>query len=117
MHQNIQDSDVWLFGQLYSILANFADDPQAVISRFGGGISIPDDQGEDFYQFRRTILDRYPNLADLEIMRITGEIDAIFDRHSPIGKASGDWFWTNKGFLRHDDWLDIRAMARAFLIR
>jgi hypothetical protein len=118
MQQEIQDFDVWLFGQLYSIIANFADKPENVISRIGSGrISIPEDQGEDLYQVRRTILEKYPRLADLAIMRITDEIETILSRHDPVGKATDDWFWTNKGFLRHDDWLHIRERARAFLLR
>ena len=115
----VKECDVWLFRELYFVLADFADDPQNTISRIGGGrISIPDDRGNDLHRFRRAIVENYPDLAtSLEVMQVATEIDGILDRRSRGGEGFEEWFWTNKGFLRHDDWLRIRELARDFLIR
>ncbi len=62
----IDDCDIWLFRELYAVLASFADKPQNSISRIGGGrISIPDDQGNDLGHFRQVILEKYPDVAGL----------------------------------------------------
>lgn len=114
----IDDCDIWLFRELYAVLASFADKPQNSISRIGGGrISIPDDQGNDLGHFRQVILEKYPDVAGLEVMRVATEIDAILSRRSFGGEAFDEYFWTNAGFQRHEDWLRIRELARAFLIR
>jgi hypothetical protein len=114
----IEECDLWLFRELYFVLAAFADDPQYTIDRIGGGrISIPDDQANDLDHFRRCILDKYPGLAGLQVMRVATEIDAILSQRSRGGERFDEWFWTNEGFRRDGDWLKIRKLARTFLIR
>jgi hypothetical protein len=114
----IDERDIWLFRELYFVLASFADTPEDTISRIGGGrISIPEDQANDLDHFRRVILERYPEATSLEVMRVATEIDAILSRRSLGGEAFDEHFWTNAGFQRHEDWLKIRELARAFLIR
>jgi hypothetical protein len=118
MTVGIQECDVWLFRELYFALAAFADDPQNTISRIGGGrISIPDDQANDLHNFLRCILEKYPDLASLAVMRVATDIDEIFSRRSLGDEAFDEWFWTNEGFQRHEDWLKIRELTRGFLIR
>jgi hypothetical protein len=118
MTLDIDDRDLSLFRELYFVLAAFADEPTNTISRIGGGhISIPDDQANDFGHFRRAILEKYPAAANLELMRVVAEVDAIFSRKSRGGASFEEWFWTNKGFLQHPDWDKIRTLARAFLVR
>jgi hypothetical protein len=118
MASGIQECDFWLFGQLYSVLAAFADDPANVIIRIGGGrISIPNDQANDLDHFRKAILGRYPEAADLQVMKVVAEIDEILDRYSLGGESYDEWFWTNAGFERHLVWDKIRELARAFLVR
>ena len=103
---------------LYSVLACFADDPQNSISRIGGGrISVPDDQANHLDHFLRAILEKYPDAADIRVVRVAQEIDAICGRRSLGGEAFDEFFWTNAGFQRHEDWLRIRELARTFLIR
>ena len=117
--QRIKECDMWLFRELYFVLADFADDPQNTISRIGGGrISIPEDRANDLHHFRRAIVENYPHLAaGLEVIQVATEIDAILARRNRDGEGFEKWFWTNKGFLQHDDWLTIRDIARNFLIR
>ena len=115
---DINDGDLWLFRELYFVLAALADEPTNTISRIGGGrISIPEDQANDLDHFRRAILAKYPAAAELHVMRVVAEIDAILGRKSRGAASFEEAFWTNNGFLRHPDWNNIRAMARAFLVR
>lgn len=114
----IEECDLWWFRELYSVLAAFADEPGNTITRIGDGrISIPEDQAEDLVHFRECILTKYPGAADLLVMQVAGEIDAILDRKSRGGEAFDEWFWTNDGFQQHTDWSTIRERARAFLLR
>jgi hypothetical protein len=114
----IDECDYWLFGMLYGVLTDFADHPQYVISRIGGGsISIPEDRGNDLDHFRGVILERYPQHAGLAVMRVAGEIDAILTQRSRGGVLFDEQFWTNAGFEQHADWQKIRVLAREFLIR
>lgn len=118
MDVGIDERDYWCFGQLYSVLAAFADEPSNTISRIGGGrISIPDDQANDLHIFRTTILEKYPDAADLEVMQVAAEIDDILLKYSRGGESFDEWFWTNKGFMEHPDWEKIRGLSRAFLVR
>ena len=118
MSYQIKECDVWLFRELYSVLAAFADEPQYTIDRIGAGqIAIPDDQASHLHHFRRAILENYPDLANLEVVRAATEIDAIIDRRSRGGEAFDESFWTNEGFKDHVDWLKIRRIARDFLVR
>jgi orotate phosphoribosyltransferase len=62
MAGRIDERDMCLFRELYSVLACFADDPQNSISRIGGGrISVPDDQANHLDHFLRAILEKYPD--------------------------------------------------------
>lgn len=115
MVDDINECDYWWFGQLYSVLANFADDPENTISRLGP-ISIQDDLACDLDHFRRCILEKYPNAIDLEVMRVVTEINGILSRYSRGGESFDEWFWTNKGFMTHFDWDKIRELARAHLV-
>ena len=118
MGARIDESDVWLLRELYYVLAAFADAPQNTIDRIGGGrISIPEDQANDLDHFLRCILEKYPDSAQLAIIRVAIEIDAILSRRSRGGDAFDERFWTNAGFLRHEGWQRIREIAREFLIR
>ena len=118
MVSGVQECDLWWFGELYSVLAAFADEPTNTISRIGGGrISIPEDQANHLHNFRNCILAKYPAAADLQVMRVVAEIDAILDRYSLGGESFDEWFWTNKGFMKHPDWDKIRELARAHLVR
>ena len=115
---DVQECDLWWFGELYSVLAAFADEPANVIGRVGGGrISIPEDQANHLDNFRRCILAKYPRAADLQVMRVVAEIEVILARRSLGGESFEEWFWTNGGFQRHPDWVKIRELARAFLVR
>lgn len=115
---DIQECDFWWFGQLYSVLATFADDPANVIIRIGGGhISIPNDQANELGNLRQTILGKYPEAADLQVMRAVTEINEILARYSRGGDSFDEWFWTNAGFERHPVWDKIRELSRAFLVR
>jgi hypothetical protein len=74
----LKECDFWLFRELYFVLAAFADDPQNTIDRIGAGhIAIPEDLANHLDNFRRAILDNYSDLANLEVMRVATEIDAI----------------------------------------
>lgn len=118
MANRIEDADVWLVRELYFALAAFADAPQYTISRIGGGrISIPEDQANDLDYFMRCVLEKYPWSEELSLMRVVSEIDVILTRRSVDGDAFDESFWTNEGFSGHPDWLQIRELARAFLIR
>ncbi len=118
MLDRIKECDFWLFHELYFVLAAFADEPRNTIDRIGGGrISIPEDQANHLDHFRRCILERYPDSHGLAVMRVVTEIDEILTRRSRGGEAFDESFWTNKGFERHEDWLKIRELVRAFLIR
>lgn len=114
----IQECDFWWFGQLYSVLGTFADDPAQAIIRIGGGrISIPNDHAPDLDHFRKTILGKYPEAAELQVMRAVTEINEILGRYSRGGESFDEWFWTNAGFERHPVWDKIRELSRAFLVR
>lgn len=118
MCKRIEDTDVWLFRELYFVLATLADEPQNTIQRIGKGrISVPDDQANDLEHFRRCILEKYPWSADRMVIRTATAIDAILSRHNRSSRESEDWFWTNAGFLRHDDWATIRELPRELLVR
>jgi len=118
MVRGIEEGDLWLFRELYSVLGALADEPANTISRIGGGrISIPEDQANDLDHFRRCILEKYPDAADLQVMNVVAEIDVMLERRSLGGEAFQEWFWTNKGFQQHPDWAKIRELARAFLVR
>jgi hypothetical protein len=118
MVDGVKERDFFLFGELYSVLAAFADDPSNTISRIGGGrISIPEDQSNHLDHYRRAILGKYPEAANLEVMRVVAEIDDIFSRYSAGGDSFDEWFWTNEGFQQHPIWDRIRELARAFLVR
>jgi hypothetical protein len=118
MSARIDERDMCLFRELYDVLVCFADDPQNSISRIGGGrISVPDDQANHLDHFLRAILEKYPDATDLTVVRVAKEIDAVFGRRSLGGEAFDESFWTNAGFQRHEDWVRIRGLARAFLIR
>ena len=60
---------------------------------------------------------KYPDAADLQVMRVVAEIDEILARKSENGESFEEWFWTNEGFLRHPVWGEIRELSRAFLVR
>lgn len=118
MADRIHERDMWWFRELYGVLACFADDPRNSISRIGGGrISVPEDQASHLDHFLRVILENYPDAADLAVVRVAKEMDAVLSRRSRGGEAFDEFFWTNVGFQRHDDWLTIRELSRAFLIR
>lgn len=114
----IKDSHIFWFGELYSVLAAFADEPTNVISRIGGGrISIPEDQANHLDHYRKCILETYPDAASLDLMKVVTRIDAILGNRSLGGDACDESFWTNSGFMHHPDWACIRQMAREYLIR
>jgi hypothetical protein len=114
----IKNDHFWLFGQIYAVLSAFADDPEKVISRIGGGtVSIPDDQANDLGNSLRVILQHYPGAVELKLVERAARFDEIFTRKSAGGEAFDEWFWTNAGFERHPEWDEIRAAAREFLIR
>lgn len=115
MVDDIRECDYWWFGQLYSVLADFADDPENTISRLGR-ISIQDDLANHLDHFRTCILEKYPKAVDLEVMRVVTEINEILSRYSRGGESSDEWFWTNRGFMTHFDWDKIRKLARAHLV-
>ena len=118
MVNGIQEQDLWWFRELYSVLAAFADEPANTIGRIGDGrICIPDDQAIHLNHFRRCVLAKYPDAADLQVMRVVAEIDEILARKSENGESFEEWFWTNEGFLRHPVWGEIRELSRAFLVR
>src|SRR4051812_24081354 len=115
---DIREDHVWWFGEIYSVLAAFADKPEYAISRIGEGrISIPDDQANDLGNFLRVILESYPAAIDLHVVKAAAKIDAILTRKSAGGEAFDEWFWTNAGFERHPEWKEIRSIAREFLLR
>jgi len=114
----IKERDFGLFRELYSVLAAFADDPNSVILRIGGGrISIPVDQANDLHNFYRAIVANYPDAADLQVIKVASKIDKMLDDRSADGELFDPTFWKNSGFMRHPDWADIRELAREFLIR
>jgi hypothetical protein len=118
MISNIQESDLWSFGELYSVLTVFADDPTKAIIRIGGArISIPEDQANHLDHYYNLLIAKYPDAADLAVMKVVGQIDAILDRKSRGGESFDEWFWSNAGFERHPDWITIRELSREFLLR
>ena len=64
-----------------------------------------------------SVFAKYPDAADLQVMRVVAEIDEILARKSENGESFEEWFWTNEGFLRHPVWGEIRELSRAFLVR
>ncbi|TWU50718.1 hypothetical protein Poly51_40110 [Rubripirellula tenax] len=118
MIDQIAARDFWCFGQLYAVLAAFADDPSNTISRIGGGrISVPDDQANELHNFRTTVLANYPDAAELELMQVVARVDSILSERSRGSAQFDEYFWTNKAFADHPDWDRIRMMAREFLVR
>lgn len=118
MLDGIKDSDIWWFGELYSILVAFADEPTNVLSRIGGGrISVPEDHANHLDVYRKCVLQTYPEAANLDLMKVVTRIDAILRSRSLDGEAFDESFWTNSGFMHHADWVDIRRLAREYLIR
>ena len=116
--RNFKDRDYWLFGEIYSVLIAFADDPNNVISRIRGGrISILDDQANQLHQVYRSLVAQYPDATDLEVMKVASTIDTMLDARSAGGDLFDKTFWTNGGFIRHPDWATIRELAREFLVR
>lgn len=118
MISSVQQSDFWWLGQLYSVLIEFAGDPAQTISRVARGhISIPEDQANHLDHYYRLLIEKYPNAVDLEVMKVVAQIDAILSDKSRGGASFDEWFWTNRGFEEHPEWLKIRAMARDFMLR
>ncbi|REK18345.1 MAG: hypothetical protein DWQ37_04310 [Planctomycetota bacterium] len=118
MPLNIQEDHYWLFGQVYSVLAFFAADPQASISRLGGErILVPDDQSNELSEMLRAILHNYSGAADLEVIQAATKIDQMLGERTAHEKLFDPTFWTNRGFIRHPDWATIRQMSREFLLR
>jgi hypothetical protein len=114
----VQECDLWSFGELYSVLTVFADDPAQAIVRLGGGrISIPEDQANHLDHYYHLLIAKYPDAADIEVMKVVARIDAILEGKSRRGGSSDEWFWTNAGFERHPDWIMIREVSREFLLR
>lgn len=107
----IEEGDFWWFRELYSVLISFADEPGNTISRIGG-VSVAEDLGH----FRDCILAKYPDAAELAVMKVAGDADAILGRRSIGGEGYEEAFWTNQGFQEHVDWRRIRAQSRAFLL-
>ena len=115
---DIKEPHYWLFGEIYSVLSAFAEDPNNVILRIGGGrINVAEDQAHHLHETLRTIAAHYADAADLEVMKVTQKIDKILEQRSADGELFDPTFWKNSGFMRHPDWADIRDIARAFLIR
>lgn len=118
MHGAIRECDMWLLGQLYAILACFADLPKNSINRIGHGlIWVPDDQANELDQMLQAVLSNYPQAKDFEVVRVAMEMDAIFGRYGLHGDLFDEAFWTNEGFENHEGWQKIRSMAREFLLR
>lgn len=114
----IESPDYWCLGELYSVLTSFADEPSQAIRRIGGGrFHVPEDQANHLDHYYKMLLTKYPELQDLEVMRVVAKIDAMLTRMSAGGETFDSWFWTNHGFEHHDVWNDIRELARAFLLR
>jgi len=117
MHSTIKECDMWLFGQVYAVLACFADLPKNSINRIGNGlVGVPDDQANELEQMLKAILSSYPHAKDFAVIRIAKEMDAIFGRYSLHGDLFDAAFWTNEGFEHHEGWQRIRSMAREFLL-
>ena len=114
----IEECDFWWFRELYAVVVAFADAPEYTIGRIGGGqVSVPEDQAEDLGHYRECILTKYPSAADLAIMRLVAEFDAILARRSLNGQEFEEAFWTNEAFQRHPDWQMIRRKSQEFLLR
>ena len=113
----VHKDDFWSFGQLYSVLAEFADDPEKAIFRSGGRYSIPEDLANHLENYCKLLLEKYPDAKDLEVMQVAAEIESILSKKSRGGSSYDERFWTNDGFQRHLDWDKIRQRARAFLLR
>jgi hypothetical protein len=118
MLRDIKESHYWVFGEIYSVLAAFADDPNNVISRIGGGrIRVAEDQASHLHEMLRTIVENYSDADELEVIRVARKIHAMLAERSANGDLFDPTFWKNSGFIRHPDWADIRDRAREFLIR
>ncbi|MFO0959543.1 MAG: hypothetical protein U0800_19265 [Isosphaeraceae bacterium] len=117
MALDIEDGDSWLFRELYSVLTAFADKPESTISRIGNRIAVTEDQANHLHHFRRSILEKYPEAADLAVMRLAADIDELLDRRSNGSPDYEEGFWTNRAFSEHPDWQWIRRRAREFLLR
>ena len=116
--RDIKEPDYWLFGEVYAVLTAFADDPNNVIARIGGGrINVADDQANDLHEYLLKILSHYPEAADLGVIKVAQRILRMLDERSADGELFDPSFWKNSGFIRHPDWADIRDIAREFLIR
>lgn len=118
MISSLREDDLWMFGQLYAVLVEFADSPTKTITRIGGGrISIPEDQANHLGNYYQLILEKYPDVANLELMKTVAKIDLILSDKSRGGASFDEEFWSNAGFREHPDWATIRDLARAFLLR
>lgn len=118
MFREIKESHYWLFGQIYSVLTDIADDPNNVISRIGGGrIRVAADRASDLHEGLRAILSHYPEAADLAVIKVAQRIQTMLNERGADGELFDPSFWKNSGFIRHSDWADIRDIAREFLIR
>ena len=118
MAEHLDPNWLGLFCQLYGVVICFADDPLNALAKIGGGqISVPGDQAMELDHYLRAIGDRYPDSSGIAVVRVAREIDRILARRSLGGEAFDEAFWTNEGFQEHPDWLRIRELARAFLLR
>lgn len=118
MRHDINSQDLWLFLDVYSVLAAFADDPNRVISRIGAGqIGVADDQANQLHNTLRAIAAKYPGAEDLELIQVAWQIDGLLAERSANEELVDPTFWRNSGFVRHPDWAEIRDLARRFLLR
>ena len=67
MIDGVEECDWWAFGELYSVLVAFADEPTQAIARIGGGrISIPEDQANHLDHFYNYLERNIPNPLALD---------------------------------------------------
>jgi hypothetical protein len=114
----IHDDHIGGFLQLHYVLREFADAPEGVISRTGGGqIPVAEDLTNHLAVHLSFVLENYPEAADLKVVKTAASISGMLGKYSRDGEWYDSTFWTNAGFIRHDGWLDIRERCREFLLR
>jgi hypothetical protein len=115
---DIHDDHIWRFLQLHFVLGEFADKPESVISRTGGGqIHVADDLANHLAVYLSFVLDNYPEAAGLEVVKMAASISGMLGKYTRDGERYDPTFWTNAGFIRHDGWLSIRKKCRELLVR
>jgi hypothetical protein len=118
MNVSIEEEDYGVLRMLFEVVLGFADVPEYDVAKSGGErFALQDDYASTIGHYRKYLLNKYPDLADLAFMKLITEVDSIFARRGYGGEAFDEIFWTNHGYQHHPDWKAIREKAREFLLR